>query len=328
MISTIDLGGTRTKYGLVDRGQLVCADTCPADAGGSLEGHLDEVLHHLQTLCLKHQGSPLADCHGLGILCTGLVNNRDMRVLSTNGKYDDAVGFNFKEWARKKAGIELRMDNDARGALIGEWRYGAGRGVDNLVMVTIGTGIGTAVISEGKPLTGSHFSGGNLGGHILVHSGGRRCTCGAVGCLESEASGWVLPTLVQEHAAYPTSTLRGLETFGFREVIEHADRGDACATAVWEHCLQYWGEALVTFIHLFDPDRILVGGGVMNTPEPVLTHFRKTVSELAWAEEGQVDIVQAEHPDHAGLMGAAALFYEAEHLEPAGNPYSTQGQPS
>jgi glucokinase len=81
-----------------------------------------------------------------------------------------------------------------------------------------------------------------------------------------------------------------------------------------------WGEALVSFIHLFDPQRIIVGGGVMNDPEPVLESFRKTVAELAWAEEGQVEIVKAEHPDNAGLIGAAALFYTSgEQMDKAGS---------
>ena len=308
MIAVIDLGGTRTKFGLVDRGEVIRSASCAADAQGSLEVHLDEVLGRLRALASEH-GLKLEACGGLGLLSTGLVDNRRMRVLSTNAKYDDAVGFDFRGWARDRAGLELRMDNDARGALIGEWRYGAGLGVDNLVMVTIGTGIGTAVIAEGRPLTGPNFTGGNLGGHILVRSGGRKCTCGGRGCLETEASGWVLPTLVREHERYEASSLRGVETIGFSEVMSHAAAGDPCARAVFDHCLTMWGEALVSFIHMFDPERIVVGGGVMNCPELVLASFRQTVAELAWAEPGQVEIVKAEHPDNAGLIGASALFY-------------------
>ena len=216
--------------------------------------------------------------------------------------------FDFRKWARERADLELRMDNDARGALLGEWRYGAGRGVDNLMMVTFGTGVGTAVMLDGKLLTGPHFSAGILGGHILVNSGGRKCTCGAVGCLESEASGWVLPMLVREHDAYVDSSLNGIEGIGFREMMEHADAGDACAKDVLTHMLRYWGEALVSFIHSYDPERIVVGGGIMNAPDLVLASFRKTVSDLAWAEAGQVELVQANCPDNAGLIGAEALF--------------------
>jgi glucokinase len=314
MIAVIDLGGTRTKFGLVDQGRVLDASGFDADAQGSLESHLGKVMEHLRIMCAG-QGTTLEACGGIGVLCTGLVDNRRMRVLSTNGKYDEAVGFDFTGWARKQAGLELRMDNDARGALIGEWRFGAGRGVANLVMVTLGTGIGTAVISEGRPLTGPHFTGGNLGGHILVRSGGRKCTCGAVGCLESEASGWVLPVLVREHKRYGESSLNGIEPIGFRELMAHATDGDECAGDVLAHCLRMWGEALVSFIHCFDPERMIIGGGVMNDPEPILASFRKTVADLAWAAEGQVEIVKAQHPDDAGLLGAAALFYEPNEVE-------------
>ena len=243
MIAAIDLGGTRTKFGLVDQGKVICASNCSADAQGSLDGHLNEVLERLRALGAE-QETTLEACQGMGVLSTGVVNNREMRVLSTNAKYDDAVGFDFRGWARDRTGLELRMDNDARGALIGEWRYGAGRGADNLVMITIGTGIGTAVIVEGRPLTGPHFTAGNLGGHIVVRSGGRKCTCGGVGCLESEASGWVLPELVREHALYGESSLNELDTIGFREVMAHAAAGDACAGAVRQHCLTAVGRGI------------------------------------------------------------------------------------
>lgn len=115
--------------------------------------------------------------------------------------------------------------------------------------------------------------------------------------------------MVREHEQYGESSLNGVDSIGFREVWEHAAAGDACARAVQQHCLKLWGEALVSYVHLFDPQRIIVGGGIMNDPEPVLASFRKTVVEPAWVEADQVEIVKAEHPDNAGLIGAAALFY-------------------
>ena len=310
MISVIDMGGTRTKFGLFDNGQLISASSCTAEAQGSIANHLNKVVEHLRALCLE-QNTELEACDGIGLLSTGLVNNRKMRVISTNGKYDDAVDFDFLAWARDNFRLELRMDNDARGALIGEWCYGAGRGVDNLVMVTIGTGIGTAAIVEGRPLTGPHFTGGNLGGHIIVKSGGRKCTCGSVGCLESEASGWALPIIVREHPLYEQSSLHDMENVDFKTLMAEAKRGDGCASEVLTHFLALWGEALVSYIHLFDPDRIIVGGGIMNEPEQVLDSFRKTVNRLAWAEPDQVEIVEAANPNNAGLVGAAALFYNS-----------------
>ena len=126
--------------------------------------------------------------------------------------------------------------------------------------------------------------------------------------METEASGWVLPILVKEHPAYVNSCLNGLEELGFRQLLEHTGNGDRCAKDVLEHMLRYWGEALVSFIHCYDPERIIIGGGVMNAPDLVLGRLRETVSRLAWAEGGQVELVPAEFPNDAGLIGAAALF--------------------
>ena len=307
MIATIDLGGTRTKYGLVDYGSVLCSSSCSADAQGSLEAHLNVVLDHLRGLC-EAQGMCLRDCDGLGVLCTGLVDNRALRVLSTNGKYDEATGFDFRSWALERAGLELRMENDARGALLGEWRYGAGRGVDNLVMVTLGTGVGTAVMLDGKVLTGPHFSAGILGGHIFGEFRRAEVHLRCAWLFGNGSLRLGLADLVREHPAYVSSSLSALADIGFRELIGHADSGDRCANEVLGHMLRYWGEALVSFIHAYDPERILIGGGMMNAPERVLASLRKTVSDFAWAEDGQVELVQAEFPNNAGLIGASALF--------------------
>ena len=114
MIAVIDLGGTRTKFGLVDEGQVICASHCAANAQGSLKVHLDQVLQRLKVLAAE-QETTLANCEGMGVLSTGLVNNREMLVISTNAKYDDAVAFDFRGWARDRVGLELRLENDARG---------------------------------------------------------------------------------------------------------------------------------------------------------------------------------------------------------------------
>ena len=91
----------------------------------------------------------------------------------------------------------------------------------------------------------------------------------------------------------------GAGRYQFRELIGHADSGGRCANEVLGHMLRYWGEALVSFIHAYDPERILIGGGMMNAPERVLASLRKTVSDFAWAEDGQVELVQAEFPNNA-----------------------------
>lgn len=312
MIAVIDLGGTRTKFGLVDRGVVLESSSCDAASHGAIRTHLDEVAGLLENL-LAGRRLGFGDCGGIGISSTGIVDSVRSRVLTTNGKYDDAVGFDFASWGKERTGLETRIENDARAALIGEWRYGAGHGRDDLFMVTLGTGIGTAAIVDGRPLVGPGFAGGNLGGHIIVRSGGRPCTCGGRGCLETEASGWVLPTLIAEHPKAESSQLKKLARPGFKEVMALAESGDSCAREILDHCLRVWGEAIVSFVHLLGPARVIVGGGLMNNPGPMLDSFRATLRQNGWGSLKDVEIVAAEHPDNAGLIGAAALFYDSEN---------------
>ncbi len=324
IVAVADLGGTRTKFGLVEDGTIIATGKCEAEAGGPIAAHLDRIAENLSALCTE-RGFKLSNCRGVGLLSTGIVDNRNMRVISTNGKYDDATELDFSGWAMRKTGLELRMDNDARGAMIGEWRFGAAAGCRNAVMMTIGTGIGTAVILNGQPLVGPHFTAGLLGGHIIVNSGGASCTCGATGCLEAEAGGWALPGIVRTHPGFSASSLAGETRIDFQSLFLHAQSGDKTASAVRDRCLQLWGEAAVSYIHLYDPEKIIIGGGVMNPYDPqkvklspgmpdkpglVLEHIRAVVEQMAWAGSNQVEIVAAMHPDNAGLYGAAALFCE------------------
>ncbi len=243
------------------------------------------------------------------MLSTGLVDNVRMRVLSTNKKYDDAVKFDFVEWSLASSGLELRLENDARGALIGEWRFGAGQGIDNLLMITLGTGVGCAAVCDGRPLVGPDFSAGILGGHIVINPGGRACTCGGFGHLESEASGWVLPTLLRENPDYASSPLKDIENPDFRQLRQHAAAGDPCARAIWGHCLQSWGAGLVSLVHMLNPQRVIIGGGVVNDPTGILESFRSSFERLSWNGSVPAEFVCAAHPDHAGLIGAGSLFF-------------------
>lgn len=311
MIVVIDLGGTNTKYGLMDSGEIIAAANCPAEPQGGIENHLNKVMKLINELCVD-LGRNIDDCKGIGILSAGLVNGKEMRVLNTNMKYDDAVNFDFKHWAMNQYGLELRMENDAKGALLGEYHYGSGKGADNIMMITFGTGIGTAVISNGELLSGSNFSGGNLGGHILVRSGGRKCTCGARGCLEAEASGWALPLIAKEHLLFNSSSLKDEPVIDYKTMLTHAENGDECAIDLRRHCFQIWGEALVSYIHLFDPSRIILGGGLMNSAELVLPRFNRIIKEMSWSHGSGLELVKAAQPDNAGILGAGALFKDIE----------------
>jgi len=307
MITTIDLGGTRTKFGLVQDGNVLASSHCDADSGGSLAAHLKELSPRLESL-LQKSGHQLADCSGVGISSTGLVDSDRMRVLYPGDKYIDAVDFDFKAWAESEYDLPLKLLNDAKAALLGEWLHGAAQGYENVLMLTLGTGIGTAALVDGHLLKGKHHCGGNLGGHIIVNPNGRPCSCGGRGCMESEASGWVLPQLLREHPAYDQSSLKGLSKLGFREMNEHADAGDLAAREIRDHCLSTWGRGITSLIHVLSPDIVVIGGGLMNDAEPVIAHFAQTIKQHAWPGFKNTPLIKAAQPDNAALLGAASLF--------------------
>lgn len=197
--------------------------------------------------------------------------------------------------------------NDARMALLGEWQHGAGKGCSDLVMVTLGTGIGSAVLIGGELLIGKHFQAGNLGGHFVVNHKGTVCTCGNVGCVEAEASTWRLPSLLEEHPNFYESSMRNEEVLDFRALFHHAGNNDRVAKEVLEHCLSAWAAGIISMIHAFDPELIILSGGIMKSAPVILPVLQEKVNKLAWTPWGKVKLVEARFPDSAALYGADYL---------------------
>ena len=306
-ILAIDLGGTVIKLGLVRDGELAATRKCEAKSSGGLRPRLPEIQNGFESIC-SEQDLGFSDCQGIGVSCPGLVDGRSRRVVSTNEKYEDVVDFDLEGWAEERFGLPLRLENDAHAALLGEWQYGAGRGVDNAVMLTLGTGIGCSVLLQGRPLRGKHWQAGLLGGHIIVNPDGHPCTCPCRGCAEAEASTWALPSLVREHPGYAESELSRLPSVDYQTLFQLAGRGDAAAKDIRDRSLYIWGATVVSLIHLFDPERVILGGGIMHSADIIIPWIQQFVDENAWIAWGRVEVVRAEYLDTASLLGASALF--------------------
>jgi glucokinase len=244
---------------------------------------------------------------GIGFSFAGLVDSDKNRILSTNQKYDDGPDTDLVGWAREKWNWPLYAMNDARMALLGEWQHGAGQGYSNLVMVTLGTGIGSAVLIDGKLLTGKHFQAGNLGGHFVVNHKGSLCTCGNIGCVEAEASTWRLPSLLKEHPDFAESALQKDDVLDFKALFHHAERKDRVAREVLDHCLSAWAAGIITMIHAFDPEMIILSGGIMKSSAMIIPFLQEKVNQYAWTPWGKVKLVEAAFPDSAALVGADYL---------------------
>lgn len=297
-----DFGGTRVKYGLVRAGKIVDQDSFDVVNRLSFQAQLEPLRSGLIALLVKHDLS-LKDCSGLGIALPTLISVDCKSVTRTFEKFEDLVGFDVSAWSAKAFGLSCDLENDARAALIGEWRYGAGCGYENLFMLTLGTGCGTAVVLEGKVIRGFSGMAGNMGGHSITHRDGEVCWCGSRGCLEAQVSSWALDAIARKNSNFADSRLSRVEKVDYRAVFELAEAGDFLAVALRDKAIDTWAAVILNGISFFDPQRVIVGGGIMASASVILPALQKIVDAQAIQVAGRVQIVAAELGDGAALLG-------------------------
>jgi glucokinase len=314
-ILACDLGGTRIKIGLVQNGAVLAQTAQPANSKQGLAPQLP-VLKAAWLRLLDRLKLPLGGCAGISVAFASLVDSATGRVLAEYGKFADAPSLDLRAWARQELGLPLAIENDARMALIGEWRAGAGRGVDNLVMMTLGTGLGTAAIIEGRVLRGAHSQAGCLGGHLTVRYGGHVCSCGNIGCAEAEASTAFLAGQAKSRPDFSQSALAREPVLDFAAVFRQAAAGDSCAVALRDHSLLVWSSLAVNLIHAYDPEALILGGGIMGNADVILPAVREHVRRYAHTPWGKVRVVASELRDRAGLVAGEWLLREQfPHLQ-------------
>jgi glucokinase len=306
----LDLGGSHATCSLIRDQTVLASEHLPLADTSSFSAVAPEITDRLRRLALAAP-SPVI---GLGIGLCALVDSHRNLVLSTNGKYDDTTSFDFQRWSRESLGIPVRLENDARLALRGEMCAGAGRGFTDVVMFTLGTGIGGVAAMGGEPLIGVHGQAGVLGGHVPVRAKGRACTCGGRGCAEAEASGWSLPMVCREWPGFKQSQLAE-RTLNFRTLFACSAGGDQVALQVRDHCLEVWGMMAVAAVHSFDPEIVIFGGGAMGAADQILPSLQQYVTENTWTPWGKVKLVAAALGDQAAALGVPTLFpQDAAHV--------------
>lgn len=298
----IDLGGTIIKLGLVKDGKVIAFSTIEASSKNGLINSLPRIKTAIEKI-LTDQQLTNSQVAGVGLAFPGLVDPIQKRVLSTNHKYDDAPKLNLEAWFQQVWPVPFCLDNDARLATLGEWKYGAARGHENLVMVTIGTGIGTGVVMEGKLLYGKHFQAGSLGGHFTIDYRGRPCSCGNKGCVEAMASSAFLSAIVQDSGDVSREFKDAYTDIDFRTLFQLSEDGNQDALVIRNQCLDIWSAALTTYIHAYDPSVIVLAGGILNSSEVIVPYFKDKVSQFAWCPNHEVDIVVASTGNHAAILG-------------------------
>jgi glucokinase len=303
----VDLGGSHATCAVVEDREVRAAETVSLEGTAGLAGALPLIGEALGRAA-SATGVRAGGCRGLALGFCGLVDPVVGRVLSTNAKYEDAPGLDLVGWCRDAFAIPLRIENDARLALLGERYAGAARGVDDVVMMTLGTGVGGVAMIGGRLLRGRHFQAGVLGGHLTAVFDGRACSCGSVGCVEAEASTWALPDVCRGWPGFDASALASATRLDFEILFDLAEKGDAVARALRERCLRVWASGAVSLIHAYDPEVLVIGGGVMRTPGAVLPFIEEHVHRHAWTPWGAVSVRAATLGAEAALLGAVPLL--------------------
>lgn len=301
----IDMGGSHIRLGLVSGGTVTDSYQFSVNAGLGLAAYLDELRDGINSLA-AHCGSDGID--GVGISFPGLVDVEKKKVTATFGKYDDITQIDLKTWVKDNWGCPYFIDLDARMSAVGEWKYGAGKGYDSLVMMTLGTGIGTAVINEGKVLRGKHFQAGSFGGHFIVDLDGPECSCGGRGCIEAHTGSWSIDRQAKADRGYTGSLLAGGQSVGYKELFRASQAEDPLACRLIEKSLKVWAAGIVSYIHAYDPEVVIIGGSVMKNADKILPFIREFVDKYAVTPWGKVEVVAGELIDDSAVLGAAACL--------------------
>lgn len=309
----LDIGGTKLAAGVAgDDGRLRSREVIPARTEEGPEAMIVRLVA-MAGRVLEASGVPPTDIAATGVSCGGPLDIRTGIVREpTNlpGWIDVPLVTRLSDDLVDVLGDKpVYLENDANAAAMAEHRYGAGRGVKNLVYLTISTGIGGGVIVDGGILEGESGNAAEIG-HMSLSHDGWPCPCGSRGCLEAFASGTNIAQRARDRlAAGEPSSLAALalDTITSREVAEAARAGDTLAGEVWDDTIRVLGAGVASIINLFNPRLIILGGGVTAVGDQLIAPVRRIALERAFPSmAAEADVVIAQLGADIGIVGAVA----------------------
>jgi glucokinase len=297
----IDLGGTKIAAGIVDEAGTVLAReqvlTDPSDIVGQIKRLVDALR--------------ASDVDGIGIGAAGLIDHASGRYL-----FGPNTGLRELDLAEVVSGLlgrPVSLDNDANCAAWGEHRFGCGRGTDDFLCITLGTGIGGGFVLGGRPYRGAHGGAGEVG-HILVDPNGPLCGCGRRGCWEQFASGMALERAAEEGLdAHPDSVLER-PVLG-PAITAAARKGDAFAAELVDRTARWIGWGLASLVNVFEPGRIAIGGGISADWDLFAATAVASMNERTEAPDYRPmpEVVASALGRDTGVIGAALLVLDAAY---------------
>jgi glucokinase len=311
LYGAIDLGGTKVRAVVAGLdGKIVGETIRPSESGEGQEPVIDRMVETLEASAAK-AGASISDLRAVGVASPGALD-------LVHGLVQEAPqlpgwnGVPLVEIMSKRLGIPVLLENDANAAALGEARFGVGRGTRFLVYLTISTGVGGGIIIDGNVYHGVSGAAGELG-HLVVWFNGPRCLCGERGCLEAIASGtglmWRAQELV-ERAAAPglTRLLREKGELHARDIAAAARAGDEDAQRLFDEAGLYLGVALANYVNIFNPEMIVLGGGVLKgAGDLFFDHSERIMRQLARKESLKyIHLERAALGDRSGPLGMIA----------------------
>lgn len=302
----VDIGGTKVSVTLGNsQGKILTKHLLPTLTGKKARQGIErlvEALQHLKTDFFKRR---LA---GIGVGIPGPIDP-GRGIVERSPHLGGWEGFPLKTFLERKLRLPVRITNDANAAAVGEKVFGAGRGVENFIYLTVSTGIGGGIISKGKLLVGASFGAGEVG-HTIIFPKGEKCGCGHRGCLEAYASGTAIAQFVRREVA------RGRQARITAELVAFAaEKKDPLALEAFRRAGYFLGIGLANLINLFNPEMLILGGSVMKSSRWLWPAMRASVRENAWPSLYRAcRIVKTSLGDRVGDLGALALVFARHDL--------------
>ncbi|MBA7696053.1 Glucokinase [subsurface metagenome] len=316
-VLAIDLGGTKIIAAIIsNKGQVIAKKYCLTLADEGPQPVINRIFSAIDHL-LTQRNIGLSQLNSISIAAAGAIDFGKGLITSSPNLpgWQDVL---LRDIVKEKYKVSTFLINDASAAALGEHHFGAGQGVNNLILLTVGTGIGGGIIINGKLYSGQCGSAGEIG-HMTIDVNGPRCNCGNIGCLEVFASGTAVAKeairrIRQGERSSLTEIVEGqIESITAEKVSIAAQGGDSLASEVILEAATYLGVGLVNLVNIFNPEMIIIGGGMAKIGDLLLNPARQVVRERAFQLSAQaVQIVPAQLSDDAGVLGAAAFAFQQE----------------
>lgn len=312
----IDIGGTNTVFGIVDRnGKVIAQDSIKTKGYPDFESYLD-VLHKALSKLIEDNKAEGKIC-GIGIGAPGANYHTGEIVNAANLNWGERLPIAWLV-SEKFGGLPVTVTNDANAATMGEMVYGAAKGMKDFMMITLGTGVGSGIVSNGKLVYGHDGLAGELG-HVIVEKNGRSCGCGRKGCLETYCSSTGVVRTAKEFLSTKDedSVLRKLdpEKITSKYVYDAAVAGDKMANDIFEFTGKMLGEALADFTAFSSPEAFVLFGGLMRSGDLLLKPTQKAFDDsllFIYTEKPKI-LVSELNEDCGAILGASALAWEPEN---------------